>query len=168
MNHCPPPARFKPAGHVFEAHVSFEKPAFDKEVRRRGRRALGVKYEKQAQEYLQLHLGEKYVPSPWLRYRNDRGWNWCQPDGLILDVAQLRVVVIEIKYSHTANAWWQVEQLYKPVLRALFKEQGQWRFDACEVVRWYDPLVAFPTNICMCADVAKVPPAEFGLHIYRP
>lgn len=163
---CQPPSSFTPAGEVYEAEVSQVPPPFVRQTRRTGRRGAGIRYEKSVQEYLLNRYGQAYIPSPWLRFRSDNGWRWCQPDGLILQPAEARIIVVEVKYQHTSDAWWQVERLYKPVLRKLFNDE--WKFDACEVVKWYDGTVPYPCRVMLCEDVSRVPPEAFGVHIYRP
>lgn len=159
-----PPAEFKPAGRVLAA--GFSHPPFLRRRRYTGRRAEGVRYEKKVQAYLLSTYAEKYVDSPWLRFYSGGKWRWCQPDAVMFDVPRGVITIIEIKYQHTADAWWQVKQLYYPVLRVLFPER-LWSFEFCEVVKWYDPSVPFPERVVLAQDVSMPHPA-FKVHIWHP
>lgn len=160
----PAPAAFRPAGLVLAADFS-DSPMLRKR-RYTGRRLEGVRYEKKVQAYLQEFHGNHYIPSPWLRFFTGGAWRWCQPDGILLDPARGRLTIVEVKYQHTSDAWWQVRQLYEPVLRVMFPE-SLWAYSACEVVKWYDPAVLFPEKTVLAQDVGMTHPA-FKIHIWRP
>jgi hypothetical protein len=108
-----------------------------------------------------------YVPGPWLRYHNEheRKARWCKPDGLFMDFRRGLVTVVEVKLKHTADAWWQLRRVYEPVLRTLLGPDD-WRYAFLEVVRWYDPHIAFPQAHAMIAEPARMSPDSFGVHIW--
>lgn len=135
---------------------------------RNAARKNGVKYERQAQEYLDAAYSGQYLPSPWLKFRcrGEGAARYCQPDGLLFDWARHSVLVIEIKYRHTPEAWGQVNDLYLPVLRKLF-ERCQYQFRRCEMVRWYDPAVAVPGPYAMVSDPMLTPASKFGVFIWK-
>ena len=165
----PPPApeAFRPAGRVLAA--AFSSPPALRKRRYTGRRLEGVRYEKKVQEHLLAFYGERYLPSPWLRFfpaGDGARWRWCQPDGLLFDFERGRITIVEVKYQHTSDAWWQVKQLYLPVLQAMFPEK-LWSFDFCEVVKWYDPAAPFPEKVVLALEVCMRHPS-FKVHIYRP
>lgn len=159
------PVNFKPAGQVHRAYISQTPPPFIRKRTYTGRRAQGVRYEKRVQEHLQELFPHTYVPSPWIHFLADGRWRWCQPDGLIVDAERGRIIVVEVKYSHTPEAWWQVERLYLPVLRLCF-EPRLWTFERCEVVKWFDPAVQFPEEIELTPEVDRVSD-KFRVHICR-
>lgn len=75
---------------------------------------------------------------------------------------------MEIKYQHTSDAWWQVEHLYLPVLRWAFPPD-LWSFARVEVVKWYDPAVAFPERVSLIPHVDKAFGAPgWPVHILKP
>lgn len=165
----PPPAPegFRPAGRVLSA--SFSHPPTIRRKRYTGRRLEGVRYEKKVQAYLQSLYGDKYLASPWLRFfpgEIGARWRWCQPDGILLDPVHGRLTIVEVKYQHTSDAWWQVKHLYAPVLRAMFPEH-LWELDYCEVVKWYDPATPFPEKTVLAQEISMRHPA-FKVHIWRP
>ena len=164
---CPAPEAFRPAGRVLSA--SFATPPALRKKRYTGRRLEGVRYEKKVQDHLSAFYGDRYIPSPWLRFfpaGEQARWRWCQPDGILLDLLRGRITIIEVKYQHTSDAWWQVKHLYLPVLQVLFPEKW-WTFDFCEVVKWYDPAVLFPEKIVLAQEVS-IPHPAFKVHIWRP
>ena len=127
-------------------------------------------YEAQVQEELELNYGDLYVPSPWFLFGSvagpDRG-RWCQPDGLLFQPLYATITVIEIKLQHTSDAWWQTRQLYLPVVARAFPPDI-WRYNICEIVKWYDPAVVFPETHRLVADPLALGLDQFGVHIMNP
>ncbi len=121
--------------------------------KKRGRKRQGLIYEKKVHEELELLYGSSYIPSLWLEYEtlNDDYLHRCQPDGLLFDFHNGRIIVIEVKLKHTEQAYWQLRNLYLPVLGLLFPP-NLWKLIPCEVVKWFDPSVAFPVPVIMCED----------------
>ena len=166
MAASPAPQGFKPAGEVLAA--SFATPPAIRKRRYTGARLAGVRYERKVQEYLQTFYGDRYIASPWLRFfprEEGARWRWCQPDGILIDLAKGRITIVEVKYQHTSDAWWQVRHLYLPVLRKMFPE-AYWEFDFCEVVKWYDPATPFPEKTVLAQEVSMKHPS-FKVHIWR-
>lgn len=160
-----PPAGFRPAGRVLAASLAVP-PALRKR-RYTGRRAEGVRYEKKVHAFMEDLYGEKYIPSPWLKFFSaGQAWRWCQPDALLLDPFRGKLVIVEVKYQHTPDAWWQVRRLYQPVLEAIFPPR-LWKYEFCEVVKWYDPDTSFPEPVVLANDVA-MPHEHFKVHIWHP
>lgn len=151
-----------------EARFALSEPSFINHRRRsRGKRAAGLAYEKKAKAYLET-LTPHFHPGPWLQFRSadNRAWRWCQPDGLIVDLPQGLITIVEIKLQHTSDAWWQVRQLYAPVLRALFGSD-LFDFAALEVVKWFDPATRFPEHFERVPDPLSFASRDaFGVHIY--
>lgn len=131
----------------------------------KGARRLGVKYEGFVQAQLLDQYEEKYIPSPWLKYReiNDEKFHWAQPDGLLIDLRSGLIIIVEIKLRHTSDAWWQTQMKYLPLLKKLFGDD--FSFGIMEVVKWYDPAVAFPVNYRMLPQIHYLRANEFGVHI---
>lgn len=153
------------------AKVSRAAPPFATAARKRsGRRLAGMKYENAVQEHFATIYPGQYTPGPWLYFKGAGGTKWCQPDGLIFDLTAGTIILVEIKYQHTTDAWWQLRRLYEPVLRALFPAQ-LWTFHTLEVVKWYDPEVLWPEPTRLLSnpiDAAKLPDGHSGIHIWKP
>lgn len=92
------------------------RPSFIPASRPRGAKALGLRYER---------AFAKAVPSAthgqWFQYTDDSGPGWCQPDFLL--ESRKRVVIIEVKLTDYLGALAQIENLYRPVLRAAYPEK---------------------------------------------
>lgn len=161
---APPPNAFHPAGEVH--HAQFSSPPALRRRRYTGRRLQGIKYEKAVHAYLANLYGEFYLASPWLKFYADGKWRWCQPDGLLFVPQEGRIVVVECKYQHTSDAWWQTRHLYLPVLQKLFP-LSLWTYEVCEVVKWFDPAVVFPERLVLANEV-DMPHAAFKVHIWKP
>jgi hypothetical protein len=168
---APPPERLQPVRSVRWAEHRLKEPDFagppyanDTEARKAGRR-----YENKVQEYLLKKFPLSYVASPWIRFcdpSRQQQVSWCQPDGWFIDFRRGLIVIVEIKLSHTADAWWQVRHLYEPVTRFLFGPD--WRYAACEITKWYDPQVNFPENPTMAPQLDTLWAGAFGIHVWRP
>lgn len=148
-------------------------PSFVRAHRARGRKGLGLRYERKVHDFFAKQLGPFYVPSMWFSYRrlsSPRVVNYAQPDALLLDFRSGVCTIIEVKYNHTPDAYFQLYDKYLPLLDKFFhaKEKGLWTFALCEVVYWYDKFVDFPCRVVLRDDVRKVRPGEFGVHIWRP
>lgn len=145
---CPPPPKFKAAVGVRSAQFLAERPPFIKKGRSTGRFAVGIRYEREAKEWLSLFaLGQanlRLLDGPWLAFQDDSGKRWCQPDAVLLDDDLKECTIIEIKYQHTSDAWYQLKQLYLPVLRCAL--QG-YSFRLLELVHWLDAAASWPEEL---------------------
>lgn len=108
-------------------------------------------------------FGTAYRASPWMRFTDQTGQHWCQPDGL-LEVGG-RLTIIEFKYQHTVDAWQQLRLLYEPVVAVLHPGAA---ISVLEIVKWYDCAVAFPEPVRLVADVSSHQGRDFGVHIWKP
>lgn len=156
---------------VRRAWLSPVPPPFLRRRTRRGRKRQGILYENRGHEEMERRYGGRYVPSPWFRYttmEEDRP-HWCQPDGLLLDPRAARCVVFEFKYAHTPDAYWQLFDLYLPVLAAWLAEApAPWKIIPLEVVKWFDKAVACPATPALCPDPLEARASEFNVHIWKP
>ena len=171
---CPPPNKFNPVVGVADAQLVRYRPPFITRTRRTGRRAQGVKYEQRAHDHHVELLEPYYVPNQWFRFRESPApgtvpgrWRWCEVDALLVRPSTGRITIIEYKYQHTSDAWWQLRRLYEPVVRKLFCPPF-WSIALCEVVKWYDPAVKFPEPLRMVRDIRDAVPGSIGLHIWKP
>lgn len=120
----------------------------------------GVRYERKVQERLSEIFGEAYSPSPWFRFLGRPGrtrrtqrrgaagasgaWRWCQPDGIVrIGEAGGLVVIFEVKSRFSSDGWYQLRQLYHPVVMAAYRPAV---VGLCLISRYYDPFVSFPED----------------------
>jgi hypothetical protein len=167
----PAPAHFTPALGIEWARLSAAAPPFVIHgPRKSGRRLEGLKYERRVHEHFLAEYPGLYTPGPWMYYKGTHGVKWCQSDGLIFDFERGAIILIEIKYQHTTDAWWQMRRLYEPVLRELFPP-ALWTIHALEVVKWYDPQVPWPESLRLLQkplDAVHLNSTTTGVHICKP
>ena len=170
---CPPPRGFRPITELSRGKFLRSRPPFIRRRKPKGRKAQGIRYERKVLEFLEASSPLPLYPGPWIEFWDkERGkWTkrWCQPDGLLLDPWEGRAIVVEVKYQHTSDAWWQLRKLYLPVLEMMLPE---YEFFPLEICKWYDPAVSFPEEVAM----TPVPwqsqgfgsSSPFGVHIWKP
>lgn len=111
--------------------------------------------------------GLEYRPSQWVYFRDRNGPRWCQMDALLVDRSSSRCIIYEVKYQHTPDAWWQLRELYLPVLRVALPSVSS--IGLCEVVHWHDPAVRFPERYDFTNTPLKVPHVNtVAVHIFNP
>ena len=150
------------------ARLADETPNFAKGTpRRRGRRALGIRYEGRMHQHFAERFGEAYIPSPWFQYIDgDVGRvQWCQPDALLIDLPSGRITIVEAKYQHTVDAWYQLYR-YLTVVRSVFGDS--FSYALCEVVKWYDCAVRFPEPVQLLSDLTRSREGRFQVQIWKP
>jgi len=108
---------------------------------------------------LQRYAGA-WEPSRWFAYSAGGKRAYCQVDGLLH--SENRIVLCEVKYQHCADSYFQLHNLYLPVVRAIYPER---EIALCEVVRWYDPACLFPCGITLLDDLLRARPGGFFVHI---
>lgn len=140
-----PPRGFKPAGEVSFAQLS-DDPGFLTRHKQsaQGAKAAGLQYERRVQRDLREQYPDHYAVGPWLKYwrRRKARPNWCEPDGLFVDLSLGLIFICEIKIAHTAYAWWQVREQYTPVVRRLVGPE--WSIGGVEICHHADPAVKCP------------------------
>lgn len=107
-----------------------------------GVKRRGLEYEKQVCEKLREleTVGLIGLDHPWVRFTTEQdALRYAQPDWLGIDVANWKIVIVEVKLSRVMDAWWQLNQLYKPVVEKLFPE---WDIALVEVVSNLRPVFA--------------------------
>ncbi len=81
--------------------------------RPRGRKAAGVRYERQlAAAVPQAQHGQ------WFEFQDRAGLGWCQADLLLK--TKVGIAVLEAKYTWTPDGHKQVERLYIPVVEKVY------------------------------------------------
>ena len=164
------PRRFVSAHNVLWARLLDEQPAFITRRRARGAKARGVTYERKAHEYLQERLiglpQVDYHKSPWIEFKDTFGVRYCQPDAFILDLEHKHLCVVEVKYRHSEEAWWQLWRLYIPLAKKLYEG---FACGALEVCKWFDPSTKFPGECVLTKDPLYIPDAsKTAVHIFNP
>ena len=134
LNCAQAPRGFKPAGTVTQARMLEGPPPFTYRDRRTPAQMRGIRYEERVNDAMLLKYGDGYLKSQWFQFFSSGTVRWCQTDGLLLDPWTGQIIIVEVKYSHVADAWWQLFKLYLPVVQAVFGPG--WNYSCCEVVKW--------------------------------
>jgi hypothetical protein len=166
---------FRPAGEVSSAVFLKDPPPFTtiKSYQTKAQKD-GLRYERRTQDYLEklLHHGDggsEFVLNcnPWILYfrRTDRSAAcFCQPDALL--IGEEKIIIVEIKLSHTDDSYKQMRLLYEPVLKKIFKEDKE--FALLEICKWYDPHTQFTETFYYCEKPLEAISGKLGIHIYKP
>ena len=145
-------------------------PPFVKKRRRRGRKGVGLRYEAKVQRYFVERFGYEYVPGPWFKYTvldRPKVVNYAQPDGLLIQPRRGTVTIVEIKYNHCPESYFQLVDKYLPLVEKLF-DKSLWVFPLVTVVKWYDRDTSYPASIRLRDCIGKCSVGEIGVHICRP
>lgn len=112
-----------------------------------------------------------FIPGPWFRYRVDGHpkWLYAQPDGLLFDFYKQLVVIVEMKYNHCSEAYFQMFDKYIPIVNHwLNARERLWELACCEMVYWYDRAVVTPKEVTLRKFPHQARPGEMAVHIWRP
>jgi hypothetical protein len=100
--------------------------------------ANGRRYDEKVTMFLQQWAkgnGYKHMDHPWIQYFSEGGQlKWCQPDALLLSERDDNLLVIEIKYRHTRDAFHQMAR-YCPLIAEL---HPKFRISQIEICRYFD------------------------------
>ena len=148
-----------------------KRPAFIPHKKVRGKFAVGMKYEATVLDHLGLlALGKPNLSlyeGQWFEFLDRSGRRWCQIDALLLDHAQNAAIICEIKYQHTPDAWWQLRELYYPVIKAAFPKLHP--ICLCEIVHYYDAKVEWPERHDLTDSPLRIPHAhKVAVCIFNP
>lgn len=146
-----------------------EKPSFlEKKVepRRTKRQKQGLAYELHVHRHLESIHGLYYIAGQWWKYFAGDRVRYCQTDGILLVPEKRTAIILEVKYSHTVDAYWQLENLYLPLLTR-FLRGSSYTIATVEVVNWYDPAVRIPRQPRLLEHILMARPGDFSVHIMR-
>jgi len=150
---CVPPRGFRSAEGVRRAWPEQSGP-FGRTPSLRGKSAaqkIGLRYERKVLAELAQEYPVGLLPSQWFKWEDSSGLHWCQCDALhvALDV----LTVFEVKARFTSDAWYQLRQLYEPVVRRAYYMTPA----RCVVVcRSFDPWTAFPERYNIITALSQI------------
>jgi len=141
----PPPPRFRPPyGRI--TRVAPRWRAYQRQKGNSVAKESGLRFESQLVVALRS-IFPTIEFQPEFRYCDDGGQRICFPDAVLR--LPDRTVVCEVKLSHTADAWWQLEKLYRPVLAAWSLVPVQ----VIEIVKSFDAAIQFPCEVSFITDI---------------
>jgi len=141
-------------------------PAFAKAKRTKGPKRAGLIYQTAASEHLLSLFPSNSTFGQWFRYRlKDAPRDYyCQIDAHLVDYDKKKIVVIEIKLRHCVDAYYQLFELYLPILRKYYGEE--FTYSCVELVSSFDKNAVMPQTPRLCKNIADSHPKDFSVHIW--
>jgi len=163
--------RHLPISNILTVECILETPSFaQSNYRHNPVLGNGLRYELAGHEYLLDIYGFEYIPGPWFRYSTEHmptRKNFVQPDGLIIRLKEGIITIVEFKWSHTPDAYYQLVDRYLPLMEKFFGKDI-FEFRLLEICRWYSPQIKFPGRSSLRKNVEDVKADEVGIHIWKP
>jgi hypothetical protein len=162
-------------------------PPFARAVHSRGAKRAGLLYQGKVSRLLEQLYGFQYISDPWFRYSLGGQEKLCSPDGVFFDLKRGRVVVVEVKLSHTPLAFAQLRNKYLPILQAALGVMARgivpqspsgaasvaghfaapdWTFHLVEIAPSYDPLLNGGENVRIVRNLNDLLPQECGVNVF--
>lgn len=113
----------------------------------------GKRYEARVWERLESYCaaafpGSQFFIGPWFEFRTmGEGLRRAQPDVMLLRANH--VLLCEIKAQHTTAAWWQLRELYEPLVRFHWPVH---HVSVCEICNTFDASVRLPEAVELVRD----------------
>jgi hypothetical protein len=126
----------------------------------------GLRYERKVQVELGRRLGHDFDPKPGLVFYDQReGEHYAFPDGLIKRPGI--ACIVEIKFQHMPESWWQLRRKYEPIIRWLFPGQKILCLEICSLL---DAQMPYPEKFEHVEDILpwvdNAPDGSLGVHQY--
>lgn len=172
---CAPPRGFRPARPLWAElvvagpwHSGSRRP-----IRGTAAQRFGLHYERRVLDNLKF-LFPSLQCGPWFRFAEKGGYlRWCQPDALLRTEAA--DIIFEVKSRFTSDAYYQLRQLYAPVVERAFRAKA---VRLVNIVRSFDPSVPFPephlhlealtlSSICGQPPLGAAQSLPISVHVWR-
>jgi hypothetical protein len=156
----PPPPLFRPLRPPI-SNIKIRLTPYARDKGDSAAKQAGLRYEEHIQQRLmQRLLG--YMAAPHLHFFDREGARTLRPDGVLVEPG--RVFIFEIKSQHMPEAWWQLDQLYRPVVSQLYKHRP---VSCIEIVKQFDPAMPFPTKFDMLENLEQVLKYEGSFGVFQ-
>lgn len=144
-----PPFGFKPIiGPITEVKIGAEQIVMGRiDTSMSLAKIVGLKYEQEFLNYLRKTY-ELCLVRPHIHFRDAGAYRTVIPDAIIWD--DHSYIIIEVKSQHMPEAWWQLNELYIPVLKTHFYHS---RIRGLEVCKKYDPQMPWPGHFVIYNDL---------------
>lgn len=130
---------------------------------RKGAAGAGVRFEKRVVEALE-EKHSAFLPSPVFTFSTKYSPKaTCIPDGLLF--TRDEIIIFEVKLRHTIDAWYQLQQLYAPVVKRVFRRPVR----MLEVCRSFNPDEKWPSEFRLVKDLDEFvtrPETPMGVWIW--
>lgn len=156
---APPPIHFTPAGDVIEVVRTEPPPRSSSTPSDSVAKKAGLLYQRKVASRLVKEFGAAVTVEPWFKFRarGSEKWRYCSPDAILL--WQDGIVIIETKITHTPHSWYQLVQLYKPVVQ---KHLGLVP-SLVSIVKSYDPATPYPEEHDYIFEISELNPDKVGI-----
>lgn len=122
----------------------------------------GLSYERKVLKTLEGNFPRRFVSQLPFTFRTQAKTGWAIPDGLLFDFDARRVLLIEIKLSHSADAWWQLERFYLPIVAEALRA---FTVIPVEICRTFDPAVRLTKAPVLLTGVCEAFEAREDSHL---
>lgn len=133
--------------------------------RRSPAQRAGLAYEKKALNNLEIELPYKLLRHPAFSFRNGtRLVEYAIPDAIYLHDNIL--TIFEVKLKHTADAWYQLNNLYRPIISRAYPGL---EINLCEICRDYDPEVRLASSQQIIENIEAFvsrAQSDYGIFLY--
>lgn len=117
----------------------------------------GLRYEKKIILELVDMLQKLIHVAPTIEYEDAAGLGYAIPDAVISD--NHGICVVEIKYQHMPDAWWQLRKKYEPLVRHIHPDK---KIHLVEICRSLDCAMPFPEPLKVVESIAELRDMESG------
>lgn len=155
-----------PKGKIVSAWRTVESPHGKRSDKPSAAQRAGLRYQQRVERFLSAaSMGRwEVISSPWFIFGDDRpGRNYCQPD-FLLDLGNGCCVVVEVKIRWTVDAWYQLNELYIPVVLAARSAASC--IPLC-ITKSYDPAIRAPGEVVLVDDLGSLSSSLFNLMVLR-
>lgn len=115
----------------------------------RGSRRAGISFERKVGERLNSLFHEGAWGDVWIGYESSKKTSYCSPDFIVIDVILGLITVVECKLTHTDDAYYQLNNLYIPVVKKLFPG---FEVRGVEVCKNFDRSTRYPVTPNIVSD----------------
>jgi hypothetical protein len=145
----PPPKWFNPIqGEIKGAHFTSARPPASRGTT--AARRAGIAYEKRVLKFLEREFSSRLRRSPAIGFYDDAGKRLAIPDALLY-LDSDRIAILEIKISHRSDSFFQLNNLYRPLIERLVRPGV--KVSCVEICRSFDPSVAYPCTFDVIQDI---------------
>lgn len=113
---------------------------------RKQSKKLGISYEKKVSAQLSQIYGDLFLPQICFQFEDSSRLNLgksqsCYIDGILFSRDWKSAILVEIKLRHSADAFHQLWNFYRPIVQKAFPSL---EIGCLEICRWYDPSIVLP------------------------
>ena len=123
---------------------------------RRGAKGLGVRFEQKAlrcpSPLVPVALSQRFVSNPILEFIQGSRRQRAIPDALLFSADWKSILVVECKLRHTADAFYQMQGFYLPLVSRAFPS---FRVCTLELCKFYDPVVRLPRSVAFVSSLEE-------------